>query len=1012
MNPIFTPRWMRRVLPLFAGLSLAGGLALRAADPKTGKVFHAESTGAPVTPSSFDGDVRDLPVVGDWQPGDPMTEIPRRFYPSPEQELAHAPAWLQVERDPLGDLQNRFDAGHAVTALGGPIVNVAGASSTGVSPPDVTNDVGPNHVIHAYNGASGSLFKIYNKTGTLLSGPTAMESLGTGGCANGAGDPIVLYDRLADRWFLLEFNGTNNDLCIYVSKTPNPVTGGWWAYNFGQASFPDYPHCAVWIDGYYCTANQGQPPVYAFDRANMLTGAAARPQQTFRATSLSGYGFQALTPAHFNGATAPPAGSPFWVVRHNDDEAHAGAGADGTKDFIDMFSVAVNWTTPASSVMTTLPKINITEFNSWLMDYSTFATVPQPGSASRLDPIREVILNSVIYRNFGTHQTLVGNFATNQDPARSGSVVDAGIRWFELRKVGAGAWTLQQEGTFSPGDTSTHHLMGGISVDQSGNIALGYGITKTTAPTEFVSLKYTGRRPADAAGTMTQGEQTIIAGGSVETSGRWGDYAQMGLDPVDDCTFWYSSMYRDANSWETRLASFKFSECGCVAVPPALSGVAASAPINNRIAVTWPDSSTASITQYFVTRATAPAGPYSQIATVSDTSPGAGGGAGYSYNDDTVSGGVTYYYQLIANDGAACSSPASNTASATATGSCTLSPTFAGATGAVNNGSATCGITVNWTAGASSCGGGLTYSVFRSTVSGFTPSAANRIALGVAGTGYSDTGSLSSGTAYYYVVRASDSQGNSDLNAVERSATPTGPGGGTTTYTSTDVPKAIPDNNATGITSSLTVAGNANTVTDVNVTMSATHTWDGDLTFTLITPSAVNVSLSAGHGGSGDNYTNTVFDDSAATAISAGAPPFTGSFRPDAALTAAAGIPANGTWLLKAVDSAAADTGNITAWSIAVTTASACTPCAAAPAMSVNLGSKSGSNVVQTWTPVAGAASYNVYRNTSNNPATWGAALATGLTGLSYSDAGQLSNATSQFYSVTDVNSCGSESPK
>ncbi len=999
-------RLFRVPLALLAA-ALAVALPARTSGDAPGTVIRAEVSGGPVTPHSFDGDIRDLPVVEDWRPGDPIREIPRRFYPSPEQELAHAPPWIRAERDPLGDLQNRFDAGHAVTALGAPIVNIGGSTSTGVSPPDVTNDVGTSHVIHGYNGSSGSLFRIYNKTGTLLAGPTAMESLGTGACATGAGDPIVLFDRLADRWFMLEFVSGGNNLCIYVSKTANPVTGGWWGYTFVQATFPDYPHCAVWPDGYYCTANQGQPPVYAFDRVNMLTGAAARPQQTFRATSLTGYGFQALTPAHFNGATAPPAGSPFWVVRHNDDEAHAGGGADGTKDFIDMYSVAVNWTTPASSAMTTLPRINITEFNSWLLDYSTFATVPQPGLTSNLDPIREVILNSVIYRNFGTHQTIVGNLATNQDPARTGSVVDAAVRWFELRKVGAGAWTLQQEGTFSPGDANTHHLMGGISVDQSGNIALGYGITKTSAPTQFVSLKYTGRRPADAAGTMTQGEQTIIAGSSVETSGRWGDYAQMGLDPVDDCTFWFSSMYRDANSWETQIASFKFSECGCVVTPTAVTA-AASAPIANRITVTWNDSATGSITQYFVNRALAAGGPYTLIATIPDTNPG----GGYSYNDNTVSGGTTYYYQIVANDGAACSSPASNTASATATGTCTLAPSFAGATSAVNNGTATCGITVNWAAGASNCGGGLTYSVYRSTTPGFIPAPANRIALGVGGTSYIDSASLASGTTYYYVVRSTDSQGNSDANPVERSATPTGAGGGTTTYTSTDVPKAIPDNNPTGVTSNLVITGNANTITDVNVTMNATHTWDGDLTFSLIAPNATNVTLSALHGGSGDNYTNTVLDDAAATAISAGAPPFTGSFRPDAALTAVNGIPANGTWMLKAVDSAAADIGNITGWSLAVTTAAACSPCAPAPAMSVNRGSKVSTNVVQTWPAVVGASTYNVYRNPSTNVGTWGAALATGIAGLTYSDAGQLSNATSQFYSVTDVNACGSESPK
>ena len=107
-----------------------------------------------------------------------------------------------------------------------------------------------------------------------------------------------------------------------------------------------------------------------------------------------------------------------------------------------------------------LPRIPITEFNSWFRNYSTFATVPQPGSTSLLDPIREVLLNQLTYRNFGTHESIAGTFATNQNAARTGTVVDSGVRWFEMRRVGAGNWTLHQEGTFSPGDANTHHLLG------------------------------------------------------------------------------------------------------------------------------------------------------------------------------------------------------------------------------------------------------------------------------------------------------------------------------------------------------------------------------------------------------------------------------------------------------------------------------------------------------------------------------------------------------------------------
>ncbi len=768
---------------------IAAALALAAAplsardqggDFPPGTVIHAESVSAPVTPSSFDGDIRDLPPPPAWKPGDPIREIPRRFYPDPSQELAHAPPWLNAEPDPLVAKQSAVAAPKMVTAFGTPIVNVAGNPNQALSPPDVAGDVGANHFIQAINASSGSLVQIYDKTGAKIGAGFSMVSLGgTGACASTFGDPIVLYDRLADRWFLLEFTNGGTGLCVHVSKTADPVAGGWWNYTFTQATFPDYPHCSAWWDAYYCTANEGNPPVYAFDRAKMLTGAAAT-QQTFRASKLAGYGFQALTPVDFTGATAPPAGAQFILVRHDDDEAHAGAGADGTKDFIDMFSMHTDWTTPANSTFTVLPKINISEFNSWFLDYSTFATVPQPGSTSKLDPIREVILNRSNYRRFSTYETIVGDFATNLDPARTGSVVKSGVRWFELRRspVGTGAWSLYQEGTYGDTSGTKHALEGAIAMDQSGNIALGFNVTDTSAANVFASIKYSGRLSTDPLGTMTQGENTVINGAAVETSGRWGDYASMGIDPVDDCTFWFTHEYRPAAGWATQIASFKFTQCGCVSAPPALSGVAASAPLANRITVTWPDSSAAAVTQYFVLRATAPAGPFVQIATVADTSPGVGNGPSYSYNDNTVQGGITYYYQIQANDGGACTSPASNTASATATGTCTLAPSFAGAASCSNSAQSTCTLALSWSAGSKSCPAAsntLTYNVYRSTVSGFTPAVANRIAAGVSGTGYTDAVGISQGTTYYYVVRAVDSLGNEDANTVQVSGTPTGP---------------------------------------------------------------------------------------------------------------------------------------------------------------------------------------------------------------------------------------------
>jgi PKD repeat protein len=543
----------------------------------------AVELGEPVTPISIDVDLRQLPVVPAWRAGMPIKEAHKRqFFPLGKLNPA-APDWMEAAPDRLPELQKLWDDNAPLSALqAGTQGHVSiNNGSTGVSPGDPVVDVSANYIVYGINGSSGTNFTVYNKSGTKLAGPTTFSSLAPSGdgCRTSVSDPIVLFDRLANRWFLLEMGGTSSapKMCIYISKTENPVSGGWWFYGFSTPTQNDYPHCGVWTNAYVCTDNEGAANVtaYAYDRANMLNGATARAQQRFASVpKLAGYGFQALTPATFMGdsAHAPPSGTKQILARHNDDEAHAGSSADTSHDFIDLYSINVDWTTPANSGITTLPRITISEFNSWFRDYSTFATVPQPGSSSRLDPIREVILNSLVYRNLGTYESIVGQFATNMNPARSGTTVNAGIRWFELRRTGGGNWTLQQEGTFGPGDSSTHHLEGSIATDNKGNIGLGYNVTKTSSPTIYATLGYTGRKASDAAGVMTLGENTVAAGTAAETSGRWGDYYQMAVDPSDDCTFWMVGMYRPSGSWNTRIQDFKFDDCGAAPSTWSVSG--------------------------------------------------------------------------------------------------------------------------------------------------------------------------------------------------------------------------------------------------------------------------------------------------------------------------------------------------------------------------------------------------------------------------------------------------------
>ena len=589
----------------YAGVLLAlllgcSGSALAASETS---VSNGVQIGEPVSAVGIDVDLRDVPVAAAWRPGMPIKEAHKRQFFPPDRINTAAPSWLLTEPDRLPELQKLWDDNRSpFTSQYRSETRVSiNNGNTGVSPGDPVVDVSASHIIYGVNGSSGTTFTIYNKSGTKLAGPTTFSSLAPSGdgCRTSVSDPIVLFDRLANRWFLLEMGGSSSaaKMCIYVSKTSDPVSGGWWFYGFSTPTQNDYPHCGVWNNAYVCTDNEGQSNVtaYAYDRANMLNGATARAQQRFASVpKLGGYGFQALTPATFMGDTAhsPPASTRQILARHNDDEAHAGGSADTTRDFIDLYSIDIDWNTPSNSSISTLPRIPITEYNSWFRNYSTFATVPQPGSSSLLDPIREVILNSLVYRNMGSYESIVGQFATNVNAARTGTVVNAGIRWFELRKIGSGNWTLQQEGTFAPGDTSTHHLLGTIASDNKGNIALGYNKTKTSSPTVYASLGYTGRMASDPAGVMTLGENNVVSGTAAETSGRWGDYYQMAVDPSDDCTFWMVGMYRPSGSWNTRIQDFKFSDCGA---PPSTYSISGTVSTGSGVGISGVTVSTGTV---------------------------------------------------------------------------------------------------------------------------------------------------------------------------------------------------------------------------------------------------------------------------------------------------------------------------------------------------------------------------------------------------------------------------------
>jgi hypothetical protein len=414
------------------------------------------------------------------------------------------------------------------------------------APPDTNGVVGATQYVQWVNLE----FAVFDKnTGALVAGPTFGNAIwaGFGGqCqTSNSGDPIVQYDKIANRWVLTQFavNTTPFLQCVAVSTTSD-ATGTYnrYAFSFGN-NFNDYPKLGVWPDAYYISFNMflnGQtfigPDACAMDRNAMLAGTAATIQ-CFQQTSA----FSTLLPSDMDGTIQPAAGEPGFFV-------------DFGVNKLNLWKFHVDFAVPANSTFTGPTALAVAAFTQGC----NRTCVAQPGTTNRLDMLGDRLMYRLAYRKFADgHEALV-----------TSHTITTGYRWYEVRDPN-GSPTVFQQGTFAP-DSNTR-WMGSIAMDQNGNIGLGYTLGSSTV---FPSVFFTGRNPGDPAGTM-QTEQVIVNGSGSQTSPtRWGDYSAMTVDPADDCTFWYTQEYSKTTgsfSWNTRIANFKFTGCAGGGGGPAVS---------------------------------------------------------------------------------------------------------------------------------------------------------------------------------------------------------------------------------------------------------------------------------------------------------------------------------------------------------------------------------------------------------------------------------------------------------
>jgi hypothetical protein len=284
----------------------------------------------------------------------------------------------------------------------------------------------------------------------------------------------------------------------------------------------------------------------AYDRNAMLAGTAATQVCFQQGTSVGG-----LLLSDLDGTTAPPAGSPNYMLYF------------GTNN-LNLYKFHVNFATPTSSTFTGPTVINVAAFSP-LCGGGT--CVPQPSTTQQLDSLADRLMYRLAYRNFGSHESLVVNHSV---VAGSGG----GVRWYEIQNP-SGTPIVAQQSTFAP--DSNYRWMGSVAMDHVGDLALGYSVSSGSVSP---SVRFAGRVPTDPASTL-ESEVNIVSGTGSQNGGltRWGDYSAMQVDPVDDCTFWFTEEYMKTTgsfNWNTRIANFKFAGCGSTATPDFSIGASPS----------------------------------------------------------------------------------------------------------------------------------------------------------------------------------------------------------------------------------------------------------------------------------------------------------------------------------------------------------------------------------------------------------------------------------------------------
>ena len=401
----------------------------------------------------------------------------------------------------------------------------------------------------------------------------------------------MLYDPLGDRWILTHFAfafSSGDPIspfyeCIAVSKTSDPVSGGWWLYPLqmdpGGTGLPpvgtlnDYPKFGIWPDCLYMAANEFTMPAGTFAGtafASLNRGGLESGTLTWALGSINNVSDPfTMIPSNLSGMSSDslPPGTPNYLVSES-----------GTAFDFEVRKFTAGPNCGGGGTLGAATNVSQTSY--------TVATsgVPEPNTGNLLDPLSDRLMQKVQYRKVGAAESL---WVVHSVQNAGGTVSP---QWAQIDVTGGTVGTAPvQQQIYAP-DATLNRWMGSIAVDSAGNVGLGYS-TSNGSVANFPSIAYSGRLAGDPLNQLPQAETQLIAGsgsqtnpcGPFATCPRWGDYTAMSVDPVDDCTFWYTNEYYSSQTngtngnWQTRIGSFKFPSCNA-ATPTATATSTSGTP--------------------------------------------------------------------------------------------------------------------------------------------------------------------------------------------------------------------------------------------------------------------------------------------------------------------------------------------------------------------------------------------------------------------------------------------------